>query len=1160
MAFESSTSPDRVQTLTVRFPPGQGSVTRQVQVGDNNIAEDDVTVTWTLEEGEGYTVSAESASASVVLEENDVPEFAVSMEPAEIAEGETATFTVAIANGVRFRGPRTIALAVSGTASASDYTGVPATLRLDAYGSRPKYAAKATLTASADREREEAETVTVTASHNGSPIGSATVTILANDAPPPLTAQFVGLPETHDGETEFSFELRFSEELDGSFSYATLRDAALEVTGGTMWEVGQSAPPSNRRWTIRVQPSPEEDLRLALAATVDCEDANAICTGDGRPLSNSPEASVRWVDPGPPAVSIAAVAERISEADLAEFRLSRTVPKANSLEVRVAFESSTSPDRVQNLTVRFPPGQGSVTRRVQVGDNNIAEDDVTVTWTLEEGEGYTVSAESASASVVLEENDVPEFAVSMEPAEIAEGETATFTVAIANGVRFRGPRTIALAVSGTASSGSDYTGVPATLRLDAFGSRPKYEAKATLAASADREREEAETVTVTASHNGSPIGSATVTILADDAPPPLTAQFVGLPETHDGETEFSFELRFSEELDGSFRYATLRDAALEVTGGSVREAGPLAPPSNQRWDIRVVPESEEDMVLVLPLTTDCSADDAICTEGGEPLSNRLEATVKGPAANVSKGFELVPENGSPSGLWSDGETAWVADVEDGKLYAYRRSGGERQPHRDIATGPSPMGLWSDGETLWVAGLAGGLRAHRLPDGSRLAPRDLAAKESAAPAGVWSDGETAWVTDWLGDTVRAYRLSDGKRLAGRDIALAPGNLMPLGLWSDGETLWVADWEERLYAYRMADGERQPGRDITAGTAADSDPSGLWSDGGTLLTTSWQGGEVHAHRVPEALADADRERRSVSVPAIPDPALRRAVEAALGKAAGEALSVADLAGLQALEARNAGVTSLAGLEGAVSLRELDLGFNPLTDLGPLAFLPALESLNLDGSRADPGQLAPLVGLKRLSLRHNGLDTLQPLAVMTSLIELDVGDNRIEDLHPLMGLGGLRVLRSDRNRIADLWPLSYLANLEALDLGENRIRDLHPLAGQGRLTSLRLSGNGLSEVYPLAGLKALRELVLAGNAVEDLSALSDLSGLRRLDLRGNTVRDLRPLQALPSLIWVHVGGSRIDDLTPLDELPGLTVAGHDDLDSPGASESLAGQASRN
>ena len=1240
----TSTTSERVRTLTVRLPPGQSSVTKRVQAGDNTRVQDDVTVTWTLGAGEGYTVAAENASAAVVLEENDVPAFAVSVEPAEIAEGESATVTVAITNGVTFQQPETITLAVSGTASASDYSGVPETLTLNAYTTRPRFSATATLRAAPDQEEEAAETVTITASHGGAPIGSATVTInsISHDA----TLGSLSLAGIDIGT--------FSGALT---SYQASVGNSVETTTVTATATHSAA---------EVSVEPGSEVSLAVGAN---EIAVSVTAEDG---TTTKTYTVTVTRAALPVVSIAAVEERVSEAEMARFTVSRTGPAADPLDVQVLFASTTS-ERVQTLTVGLSPGQSSVTKRVQGGDNTIVEDDVTVTWTLGAGEGYTVAAENASAAVVLEENDVPAFAVSVEPAEIAEGESATVTVAITNGVTFRQPETIDLAVSGTASA-ADYSGVPETLRLYAFSTRPRFSATATLRAAPDQEEEAAETVTITASHGGVPIGSATVTInsasrdatpefalsvdpaevleggsatirvsitngatfaedqsialdfagstategsdftvsagslrlraransatttvravddgtaeeaetvaitashgsseigsatvtISDGEQPALTAQFVGMPATHDGEAAFKFELRFSEEIEIS--YVTLRDTAFQITGGAVRGARRLARSSNARWEITVQPASEADVELTLPVTTNCAAAGAICTAGGAGLSQEVNATVGGPGSeDRDEGFPLAPQNSSPSGIWSDGETAWVADLDDARLYAYRRSDGERQPGKDIATDPAPMGLWSDGEALWVAGLGGGLRAHRLADGSRLAARDLALEANTAPAGVWADGETAWVADWLGDTVHAYRLSDGRREAGRDVKLAGGNLMPVGLWADGETLWVADWRERVYAYRLSDGSRDPARDIEAGET-DTDPTGLWSGGGTLLATGWASGEVRAYRLPEVVADkpgkqpgAGLTARAVSLPAIADPALQAAIGAALGKAPGEAVSPQELAGLEALTARSAGIRDLSGLEQAVRLKDLDLGFNPLADLRPLAGLPALESLSLDGAAANLQALAPLARLQRLSLRHNGLDDLGPLAGLTSLVELDLGDNRIADLRPLAGLANLAVLRADRNQIADLWPLASLAGLEALELGANRVRDLHPLAGLARLQSLRLGGNGLAELHPLAGLEGLRDLVLAGNAVADLRALSHLDGLRRLDLRGNPVGDLRPLRALKSLAWVHVGGSRIEDLGPLNGLPGLTMAGRDDRQPPSVQGGQNGRASQ-
>ena len=906
-----------------------------------------------------------------------------------------------------------------------------------------------------------------------------------------------------------------------------------------------------------------------------------------------------------PVVSIVAVATPVSEGGPAEFRVSRTGSTTQDLTVKLDTGGGTG-------STRFPPGRSSSIGYFRKNDDTVVEDDHLVAWKLKEGEGYKIAPDAASATVVMEDNDVAEFELSVTPAEIAEGESATAQVRITNAVTFAKDQEFVLDFAGsTATRGTDYTVSPESLTLSAGMKK----AAATVTAISDSDQESDDTVSLAASHDGAAIGTASLTI-ADSAFTPLTAEFVEMPETRDGETEFGFELRFSEEIKVSF--TTLRDAAFEVTEGTVRRARRLVKGSNVGWEIRVQPASDADVVLVLPVTTDCEAAAAVCTASGKPLSNRLEASVTGPASQaLGQGFSLAPDNASPSGIWSMEGTAWVADVDDAKLYAYQRSDGSRQPERDIPTDSAPMGLWSDGEMLWVAGLDGGLRAHRLADGSRLAGRDLTLEMNAAPVGLWSDGETVWVAEWLGDAVHAYRLADGQRVASRDIRLTDGNLLPVGLSSDGETLWVADWEERMYAYRLSDGERLPERDIRAGTR-DEDPSGLWSEGRTLLSTSWKGSEVRAYRLPAAVSVDE----AVDASAIPDPALLAGIAAALGKAAGEAVSEAELAGLETLQVRSGGVRDLTGLEGAVALRELDLGFNPLADLRPLAFLPALESLNLDrtganlrevasltglkrlslrqngiddlgplaglaslteldvgdnpiddlrpvaflpalealnldGTGADLQAVASLIGLKRLSLRHSGIDDLRPLAGLVSLTELDVGDNRIEDLYPLAGWTRLVTLRADRNRIANLWPLASLAGLEALDLTANRLRGVDALAELGGLRTLRLGGNGLTEVVPLSGLDGLRELGLAGNAVEDLGPLSDLAELQRLDLRGNEVGDLRPLRALKSLVWVHVGGSRIEDLAPLDGMDSLLVFGQDDRDPPGDGGPRGGRA---
>ena len=65
----------------------------------------------------------------------------------------------------------------------------------------------------------------------------------------------------------------------------------------------------------------------------------------------------------------------------------------------------------------------------------------------------------------------------------------------------------------------------------------------------------------------------------------------------------------------------------------------------------------------------------------------------------------------PGGIWSDGETIWVTDSSDDKLYAYRMNPGESDHGKRDAgkefelTGPRnnfPVAIWSDGTTVWVA--------------------------------------------------------------------------------------------------------------------------------------------------------------------------------------------------------------------------------------------------------------------------------------------------------------------------------------------------------------------------------------------------------------------------------------------------------------------------
>ena len=125
---------------------------------------------------------------------------------------------------------------------------------------------------------------------NAETLTSAATEAVAGPPAEPLTASFSNGPSSHDGQNDFTFELRFSEEF--SVSYKRLRDQAFTVTDGAVRKAQRLEPDSNVGWRITVRPDSSSDVTIILPVTTDCEATGAICTGDGRMLSNRNELTV----------------------------------------------------------------------------------------------------------------------------------------------------------------------------------------------------------------------------------------------------------------------------------------------------------------------------------------------------------------------------------------------------------------------------------------------------------------------------------------------------------------------------------------------------------------------------------------------------------------------------------------------------------------------------------------------------------------------------------------------------------------------------------------------------------------------------------------------------------------------------------------------------
>ena len=172
------------------------------------------------------------------------------------------------------------------------------------------------------------------------------------------------------------------------------------------------------------------------------------------------------------------------------------------------------------------------------------------------------------------------------------------------------------------------------------------------AAALDYETKNSYSVTVTVSdgNNGSDTITVTINVTdVDEDVDPLTAEFENLPSSHDGSAQFEFNVRFSEVIQSSRR--TLLDHSFDITGGTINDVRKI---NNDKahWKIKITPDGNENVVIVLEANRACSVTGAICTSSEKRLTTRLEGTVTGPDS----------ENQAP--VFTDGTSATRSVAEN----------------------------------------------------------------------------------------------------------------------------------------------------------------------------------------------------------------------------------------------------------------------------------------------------------------------------------------------------------------------------------------------------------------------------------------------------------------------------------------------------------------
>ncbi len=272
-------------------------------------------------------------------------------------------------------------------------------------------------------------------------------------------------------------------------------------------------------------------------------------------------------------------------------------------------------------------------------------------------------------------------------------------------------------------------------------------------------------------------------------------------------------------------------------------------------------------------------------------------------------------------------------------------------------------------------------------------------------------------------------------------------------------------------------------------------------------------------------------------IPDANLRAAIETTLGKASGATITTADMATLTRLNAQDAEIRDLTGLEFATNLTELNLWDNLISDISPVSGLTNLTELDLwDNSISDISSVSGLTNLTGLNLWGNSISDISPVSGLTNLTGLSLSRNSISDISPVSGLTNLTWLGLSDNLISDISPVSGLTNLTGLSLWGNSISDISPVSGLTNLTELSLSVNSISDISPVSGLTNLTELELDENSISDISPVSGLTNLTWLELGANSISDISPVSGLTNLTWLGLSVNSISDISPLVANTGL------------------------
>ncbi len=384
------------QTVTI---PTSGTYTLTVSTTNDSTDEPDGSVTATVSDGTGYTVSSSNGAATVAVADDDVPEISIAAGSG-ITEGGAATFTI--------------------TASPTPAADLDVTIEVTQSGN---FASTGSRTVTISTTGTYTLTVATINDSADEPDGSVTATVSDGTGYTVSTSNGAATVAVSDDDASGEGQVRSREIID-----ACVSDSLLQLVR-RYYDANKDRTPSyGRNW---------KRVLLAFADVEDSEltpyTATEALAGEQqwfgwKPVREALECIEEAPAPPPPAtpeISIAAGAG-VTEGSAATFTITASPTPAANLDVTIEVTQSGDYASTGSQTVTIPTS-GTYTLTVSTTNDSTDEPDGSVTATVSDGTGYTVSSSNGAATVAVADDDVPEISIAAGSG-ITEGGAATFTI------------------------------------------------------------------------------------------------------------------------------------------------------------------------------------------------------------------------------------------------------------------------------------------------------------------------------------------------------------------------------------------------------------------------------------------------------------------------------------------------------------------------------------------------------------------------------------------------------------------------------------------------------------------------------------------------------------------------------------------------------------